>query len=132
MLYQLSYAHHGRSTHSLGHIRLSVKDLRLKAQISSLSAWNYSCRFLICPPYLANYQSVAFQNHALSALQLMVKTGMQLRGLFRLLFLYDVAESIDLSKLRHLLGARVGSAGQAFPRRTPGYVRFEDPPVLEA
>ncbi|HWF13826.1 MAG TPA: hypothetical protein VG272_08835 [Candidatus Acidoferrales bacterium] len=56
---------------------------------------------------------------------------MQLRGLFRLLFLYDVAESIDLSKLRNLLGARVGSSGQAFPRRTPGYVRFEDPPVLE-
>jgi hypothetical protein len=25
MLYQLSYAHHGRSTHSLGHIPLSVK-----------------------------------------------------------------------------------------------------------
>jgi hypothetical protein len=56
---------------------------------------------------------------------------MQLRGLFRLLFLYDVAESIDLAKLRTLLGSRVGSAGQAFPRRTPGYVRFEDPPVLE-
>jgi hypothetical protein len=56
---------------------------------------------------------------------------MQLRGLFRLLFLYDVAESIDLAKLRVLLGARVGAPGQAFPRRTPGYVRFEDPPVFE-
>ncbi len=61
----------------------------------------------------------------------MIKTGMRLRGLFRLLFLYDVAESIDLSKLRNLLGARVGSSGQAFPRRTPGYVRFEDPPIVE-
>jgi hypothetical protein len=60
------------------------------------------------------------------------KTGMQLRGLFRLLFLYDVAESIDLSGLRSLLGPRVGSAEQTFPRRTPGYVRFEDPPVLDA
>jgi hypothetical protein len=56
---------------------------------------------------------------------------MQLRGLFRLLFLYDVAESIDLGKLRNLLGERGGSANQAFPRRTPGYVRFEHPPIVE-
>jgi hypothetical protein len=56
---------------------------------------------------------------------------MHLRGLFRLLFLYDVAESIDLDKLRDLLGARGGSAEHAFPRRTPGYVRFEHPPIVE-
>lgn len=56
---------------------------------------------------------------------------MQLRGLFRLLFLYDVAESIDLVKLRGLLGERGGSAGHSFPRRTPSYVRFEHPPVVE-
>ena len=56
---------------------------------------------------------------------------MQLRGLFRLLFLYDVAESIDLRKLRVLLGARGGSAEPAFPRRTPGYVRFEQAPIVE-
>jgi hypothetical protein len=56
---------------------------------------------------------------------------MRLRGLFRLLFLYDVAESIDLGKLRSLLGARGGSPEHAFPRRTPGYVRFEQPPIVE-
>jgi hypothetical protein len=56
---------------------------------------------------------------------------MQLRGIFRLLYLYDVAESIDLGKLRGLLGARGGSAKSAFPRRTPGYVRFEEPPIAE-
>ena len=56
---------------------------------------------------------------------------MQIRGLFRLLFLYDVAESIDLGKLRSLLGARGGSAEHAFPRRTPGYVRFEQAPIVE-
>jgi len=56
---------------------------------------------------------------------------MQLRGLFRLLYLYDVAESIDLGKLRNLLGSRGGPAGQAFPRRTPGYVRFEEAPIVE-
>lgn len=56
---------------------------------------------------------------------------MQLRGLFRLLFLYDVAESFDLGKLRNMLGARGGSAERAFPRRTPDYVRFEDAPIVE-
>lgn len=56
---------------------------------------------------------------------------MRLRGLFRLLFLYDVAESIDLGKLRNLLGARGGTAEQGFPRRTPGYVRFEEAPIVE-
>jgi hypothetical protein len=56
---------------------------------------------------------------------------MQLRGLFRLLYLYDVAESIDLGKLRNLLGVRGGSAEHTFPRRTPGYVRFEEAPIVE-
>ncbi len=56
---------------------------------------------------------------------------MRLRGLFRLLFLYDVAESIDLGKLLTLLGVRGGSAEHAFPRRTPGYVRFEQAPIVE-
>ncbi|HEV2523355.1 MAG TPA: hypothetical protein VGT24_13325 [Candidatus Acidoferrales bacterium] len=56
---------------------------------------------------------------------------MQLHGVFRLLFLYDVAESVDLGKLRALLGERGGSAEQVFPRRTPGYVRFEQAPIVE-
>jgi len=56
---------------------------------------------------------------------------MTLRGLFRLLFLYDVAESFDLGKLRTLLGARGGSAEAGFRRRTPGYVRFEEAPIVE-
>jgi len=56
---------------------------------------------------------------------------MQLRGRFRILFLYDVAESIDLERLRYLLGSRGGSAEHAFPRRTPEYVRFEQAPVVE-
>lgn len=56
---------------------------------------------------------------------------MHLRGLFRLLYLYDVAESFDLPKLRVLLGARGGSPGPGFPRRTPDYVRFEEAPIVE-
>jgi hypothetical protein len=56
---------------------------------------------------------------------------MAIRGIFRLLYLYDVAESIDLATLRALLGERGGFAEQSFPRRTPGYVRFEQAPVVE-
>ena len=56
---------------------------------------------------------------------------MRLRGWFRVLFLYDVAEAIDADKLRDLLGPRGGTVRQVFPRRTPEYVRFEQPPVIE-
>jgi hypothetical protein len=54
-----------------------------------------------------------------------------LRGVFRILLLYDVAEAIDLPKVRELLGARAISGAHGFPRRTPEYVRFEQPPVIE-
>ena len=55
-----------------------------------------------------------------------------LRGCFRILMLYDIAEAIDLAKVRELLGERAGSRASAFPRRTPEYVRFSHPPVVEA
>jgi hypothetical protein len=61
----------------------------------------------------------------------MIQSSMQLRSLIRLLYHYDVAESIDLAKLRGLLDARGGSAELAFPRRTPGFVRFEQAPIAE-
>jgi hypothetical protein len=54
-----------------------------------------------------------------------------LSGSFRVLFLYDVAEAIDLAKLQQLLGPRGGTTKEKFPRRTPDYVRFEQPPILE-
>ena len=56
---------------------------------------------------------------------------MGLHGSFRILFLYDVAEAIDLAKLRQLLGPRGGTVKEKLPRRTPEYVRFEEPPVVE-
>lgn len=56
---------------------------------------------------------------------------MRLRGCFRVLFLYDVAEAIDPDKLRDLLGPRGGTVRRAFPRRTPEYVRFEQAPIVE-
>jgi hypothetical protein len=56
---------------------------------------------------------------------------MLLRGRLRVFFFYDVGEAFDLEKLRGLLGARGGSIKPEFPRRTPDYIRFENPPILE-
>ena len=61
----------------------------------------------------------------------MLKDLVLLRGCFRLLFLYDVAEAIDLKRLRDLLGPRGGPVKGVFPRRTPEYVRFEEAPIIE-
>jgi hypothetical protein len=51
-----------------------------------------------------------------------------LRGCFRILLLYDVAEALDLDKLRELLGPRGGTVKRVFARGTPEYVRFEHAP----
>jgi hypothetical protein len=56
---------------------------------------------------------------------------MLLRGCFRILLLYDVAEAIDLKALREILGSRGEQVKGEFPRRTPDYVRSENPPVVE-
>lgn len=44
---------------------------------------------------------------------------------------YDVGEAFDLDKLRLLVDPRSGPAQPDFPRRTPEYVRFENPPIVE-
>jgi len=54
-----------------------------------------------------------------------------LRGFFRVLFLYDVAEALDLPGIRERIGPRGGSVERGFPRRTPEYVRFEQAPIIE-
>jgi len=46
-------------------------------------------------------------------------------------FFYDVGEAFDLEKLRNLLGGRGGPTKPEFPRRTPDYIRFENPPITE-
>jgi hypothetical protein len=53
------------------------------------------------------------------------------RGCFHIVFLYDVAESIDLEKARGLLGPGAEAVKPVFPRGTPQYVRFERPPIVE-
>lgn len=56
---------------------------------------------------------------------------MLLRGNFRILLFYDVAEAFDTLKLSELLGSRGRPVQRAFPRRTPEYVSFEHAPVVE-
>jgi hypothetical protein len=56
---------------------------------------------------------------------------MNLCGSIRVFFLYDVGEAFDLDKLRTLVAPRGGPTQADFPRRTPEYVRFENPPIAE-
>ena len=61
----------------------------------------------------------------------MVKELVILRGCFRVFLFYDVADAIDLARLRELLGSGATPAQPAFPRRTPEYIRFEQAPIVE-
>jgi hypothetical protein len=56
---------------------------------------------------------------------------MELEGSFRVLFLYDVAEQIQLDRLRETLGAETPPRAPSFKHPAPDYVRFEHPPVVE-
>jgi hypothetical protein len=52
-------------------------------------------------------------------------------GYIRTFFFYDVGEAFELEKLRALVGIGGGPTKPDFPRRTPDYVRFENPPIVE-
>jgi hypothetical protein len=54
-----------------------------------------------------------------------------LRGSFRVLILFDIAERIDLDMLRGILGAEPPRREPSFKHPSPEYVRFERPPVVE-
>ena len=54
-----------------------------------------------------------------------------LRGSFWSLTLFDVAESIDLARLREFIGAEPQRREPSFRHPVPEYVRFERPPVVE-
>jgi hypothetical protein len=56
---------------------------------------------------------------------------MLLYGCIRIFLFYDVGEAFDLEKLRALVDPRGGPTKPDFPRRTPEYVRFENPPIAE-
>ena len=54
-----------------------------------------------------------------------------LRGSFRVFVLYDVAERIDLDRLRRTLGSPPTPRQPRFEHPAPEYVRFEREPVVE-
>lgn len=54
-----------------------------------------------------------------------------LRGSFWVLVLYDVAERIDLDRLRDILGVGPEKREPSFEHPAPEYVRFERGPVVE-
>jgi hypothetical protein len=54
-----------------------------------------------------------------------------LRGSILVLVLYDVAEQVQLDKLRKILGAEPPRREPRFRHPAPDYVRFERPPVVE-
>lgn len=56
---------------------------------------------------------------------------MRIGGYIRTFFFYDVGEAFELEKLRALVGTGGGPTKPDFPRRTPDYVRFENPPIVE-
>lgn len=59
------------------------------------------------------------------------KVDVHIGGYIRIFFFYDVGEAFDLEKLRGLVGTGGGPTKKDFPRRTPDYVRFENPPIAE-
>ncbi|HXH49131.1 MAG TPA: hypothetical protein VNM47_07275 [Terriglobia bacterium] len=56
---------------------------------------------------------------------------MLLQGTFRILLLYDVADSINLDQLKTILQIQAPERLPSFTHPTPEYVRFELPPVIE-
>ena len=54
-----------------------------------------------------------------------------LHGRLRALFLFDIAEEIDLQKLHALLGTSPSKREPSFAHMTPEYVRYERPPVVD-
>jgi len=54
-----------------------------------------------------------------------------LHGALRALFLFDVAEAVDLALLNTILGTSPAKRQPAFRHPAPEYVRFERPPVIE-
>lgn len=57
---------------------------------------------------------------------------MILHGSIRIFVFFDVGEAFELDKLRTLLDPRGKPTQPDFPRRTPEYVRFENPPITES
>src|ERR1700678_4576870 len=57
---------------------------------------------------------------------------MILQGYFRILNFFDIAEAIELDKLRALLGPEAGPLTAAFRHRTPEYSQSQQAPIVES
>jgi hypothetical protein len=61
-----------------------------------------------------------------------VSPGINVRGEFRILNCFDIADSIDLEKLQKCLGPKAANAPQSFTHLVPEYAQAQSPPVLES
>jgi hypothetical protein len=57
---------------------------------------------------------------------------MILQGYFRILSFFDIAEAIDLDKLRALLGPEAAPRAPAFRHRVPEYSQVQQAPIVES
>lgn len=64
--------------------------------------------------------------------QNIVKPEITVRGCFRILNSFDIAEAIDLGKLQGVLGPQAVASPQSFTHLTPEYAQAQTPPVLES
>ena len=53
-------------------------------------------------------------------------------GVSLLYYLYEVSEAIDLQKLQELLGSESSKSRLSFKYGTPGYLQFQNPPLVVA
>ena len=61
-----------------------------------------------------------------------IKPEINVRGCFRILNSFDIAEAIDLEKLQQVLGPQATATPQSFTHLTPEYAQAQTPPVLES
>src|ERR1700677_4029956 len=59
-------------------------------------------------------------------------SSMILQGYFRILSFFDIAEAIDLDKLRALLGPEAAPRAPAFRHRVPEYSQVQQAPIVES
>src|SRR5258708_13527624 len=74
---------------------------------------------------------MAFAPPVESKLRGSVPAKMIARGYFRILNFFDIAEAIDLEKLRVLLGPEASPRSPGFVHLTPEYAQAQNPPLEE-
>jgi hypothetical protein len=75
---------------------------------------------------------MAFVPQAESNLRDVSPAKMIARGYFRILNFFDIAEAVDLEKLRSLLGPQAAPRSPGFVHLTPEYAQAQNPPLEES